>query len=162
MCMKGVWWPNANILKPIPCKISIIPAIPANFPNATTRWPAYWMLIRFHFQHELYLYTQFYIYSLLSKNYQFHRTFFRSQSAVRSFLALHPATPYCLVEPSSKWNEVQWPKVYWKWFFIFTIMQSYIRDETDLYCMWKETKCFVPLQWINWHLFYSKDNRGFR
>ena len=67
-----------------------------------------WALSTFHILN--------YNYNLLSINYRFHHTFFRSQSAVRSFLALHPATPCCLVEPSNLYNEMESSKATWKWF----------------------------------------------
>ena len=94
-------------------------------------------------------------------DYRFHRTFFRSQSIVRSFLALHPATPCCLVEPKDLLSKMRPSNTSCKWFSSKWCKVKY-EIVTYLYCMRKETKCFVPLQWINWYLFYAKDNRGFR
>lgn len=39
LTISGVWCPRANNRSPKPCKIFIIPAIPAYFPKATTLWP---------------------------------------------------------------------------------------------------------------------------
>ena len=58
-------------------------------------------------------------------NYRFHRTFFRSQSIVRSFLALHPATPCCLVEPKDLLSKMRQSNTSCKW-FSFAMMQSEI------------------------------------
>ena len=74
-------------------------------------------------------------------NYRFHRTFFRSQSIVRSFLALHQATPCCLVEPKDLLSKMRPSNTSCKW---FSMLQSEIWDRNIPLLYEKRNKMFCP------------------